>query len=40
VTEDIARSVLDRARRKDRSIGKAAQGFLKWVLGVDAPTGD
>ena len=35
VTEEIARAVLNRARREGRSIGKATQEFLEWVLGVD-----
>ena len=38
VTEEIARAVLDRARSEQRSIGKAAQGFLEWALGADVPT--
>jgi hypothetical protein len=40
VTEEMARAVLEHARREDRSIGKAAQEFLEWVLGVDVPTND
>jgi len=35
VTEDIARAVLDRARKDDRPIVKGAQAFLEHVLGVD-----
>ena len=35
VSEDIARAVLDRAQREGRPIGKAAQEFLKHVLGED-----
>ena len=34
VTEDIARVVLDRARKDDRSIAKGAQAFLEHALGV------
>ena len=35
VSEDIARAVLGRAQREGRPIGKAAQEFLKHVLGED-----
>ena len=38
VTEDIARAVLDRARKEDRSIGKVAQEFLERVLGETIQT--
>jgi hypothetical protein len=34
VTEDIARAVLDRARKDDRPIAKGAQAFLEDALGV------
>ena len=34
VTENIARAVLDRARKEDRPIGKGAQEFLEHSLGV------
>jgi hypothetical protein len=34
VTEDIARAVLDRARKDDRPIAKGAQAFLEHALGV------
>jgi hypothetical protein len=36
VTEDIARTVLDRAQSENRSIGKAVQEFLGNALGADA----
>ena len=35
VSEDIGRAVLDRAQKEGRPIGKAAQEFLKHVLGED-----
>ena len=38
VTEDIARAVLNRARREGRST-IAAQGFLARTLGADVPLG-
>ncbi|MFI5224808.1 MAG: hypothetical protein WBZ28_02020 [Pseudolabrys sp.] len=34
VTKDIARAVLDRARKDDRPIAKGAQAFLEDALGV------
>jgi hypothetical protein len=34
VTEDIARAVLDRARKEERPIGRGAQEFLEHALGV------
>ena len=37
VTEDIAREMLDLARRKAEPLSKSAQAFVEWATGDDVP---
>ena len=39
VTEDIARALVDRARRNQDELSNSARDFYRWATGDDVPAG-